>query len=74
MIDITNLQAIVIPFIVTLFFFYIEACIHFNMGKYGKLGCQIPPSNENIQMIGIISIFSLLSVAATYLLEIYLTK
>ena len=74
MIDITNLQAIVIPFIVTLFFFYIEACIHFNMGKYGKLGCQIPPSNENIQMIGIISIFSLLSVAATYLLEIYFSN
>ena len=74
MIDITNLQAIIIPFIVTLFFFYIEACIHFNMGKYGKLGCKIPPFKENIQMIGIISFFSLLSVGATYLLEIYFSK
>jgi len=74
MLDITNLQSLVIPFLVTLFFFYIEACIHFNMGKYGKLGCKIPPFRENIQIIGIISFFSSLSISATYLLKIYFTK
>ena len=74
MIDISNLQAIIIPFIVTLFFFYIEACIHFHMGKYGTIGCKIPPFKQNIRMIGIISIFTLLSVSVTYLLELYVTK
>jgi len=69
-----NVQAVIIPFVVTLFFFYIEACIHYNMGKYGTIGCKIPPLKENIKMIGIISVFTLFSVTATYLLERYFSK
>jgi len=71
MINITDFKVIVIPFIVTLFFFYIEALIHYNMGRYGEITCDLPPSNENWQMIGIISIFSLISSVVTYYLENY---
>ena len=74
MITLTNFQTIAIPFIVTLFFFYIEACIHYNMGKYGKITCNIPPLHENLKMIGIISVFSLISSVVTYYLEKYFSK
>ena len=74
MIDITNLRAIVIPFIVTLCFFYVEAVIHYNMGKYDKIGFKIPHLHENFKIIAIISVFSLMSSGVTYLLEIYFSK
>ena len=74
MIDTNNFQIIVIPFIVTLFFFYIEAIIHYNMGRYGEITCDLPPSHENWKMIGIISLFSLLSSIVTYYLELYYLK
>jgi hypothetical protein len=74
MIDISNLQAIIIPFIVTLFFFYIEACIHFHMGKYETIGFKIPPFYQNIRVIGIIAVFALLSVGTSSLLKLYVTK
>ena len=74
MIDITNLRAIVIPFIVTLCFFYVEAVIHYNMGKYDKIGFKIPHLHENFKIIAIISVFSLMSSGVTYLLEMYFSK
>ena len=49
MIDITDLQAIVIPFVVTVCFFYVEAIIHYNMGKYDKIGFKIPHLHENFK-------------------------
>jgi hypothetical protein len=71
MITADNFQTIAIPFIVTLFFFYIEALIHYNMGRYGEITCDLPPSHENWKMIGIISAFSLLSSLVTYYLKVY---
>ena len=52
MITAADFQTIAIPFIVTLFFFYIEALIHYNMGRYGEITCDLPPSHENWKMIG----------------------
>ena len=74
MIDITDLQAIVIPFVVTTCIFYIEALIHFHMGKYNKIGIEIPPFNENIKIVSIITGFAFLSSGITYLLEMYFSK
>ena len=71
MITATDFQTIAIPFIVTLFFFYIEALIHYNMGRYGEITCDLPPSHENWKMIGIISGFSLVSSIVTYYLKNY---
>ncbi len=74
MMDITNLETLVIPFCVTLFFFYIEALIHYNMGRYNEIRCDLPPNIENRDMIIIIAFFSLLSTITTYYLEIYFAK
>ena len=74
MVELTQFQIIVIPFIVTLFFFYIEALIHYNMGRYGEITCDLPPSHENWKMIGIISVFSLLSSLVTYYIEMHYSK
>ena len=74
MIDVTNLEALVIPFCVTLFFFYIEALIHYNMGRYNEIKCDLPPAHENRDMIIIIGFFSLLSTITTYYLEQYFSK
>ena len=71
MINVNNLEALVIPFCVTLFFFYIEALIHYNMGRYGEITCDLPPSHENWKIIGIISGFSLISSIVTYYLKNY---
>lgn len=71
MIAVADFQTIAIPFIVTLFFFYIEALIHYNMGRYGEITCDLPPSHENWKIIGIISGFSLISSIVTYYLKNY---
>ncbi len=71
MITAIDFQTIAIPFIVTLFFFYIEALIHYNMGRYGEITCDLPPSHENWKIIGIISGFSLISSIVTYYLKNY---
>ena len=71
MITVVDFQTIAIPFMVTLFFFYIEALIHYNMGRYGEITCDLPPSHENWKIIGIISGFSLISSIVTYYLKNY---
>jgi hypothetical protein len=71
---IDNLRSITLPFFVTLCFFYVEAIIHYNMGKYDKIGFKIPHLNENLKIIAIISFFSLMSSGATYFLGMYLSK
>ena len=62
----------IIQFIVTSAFFFIEAIIHYNMGKYGKTTFTIPPFKKSIHLLGIILFFAALSSGATYLIEIYL--
>lgn len=64
----------IIPFIVTLVFFYIEACIHFHIGRHGTIGFETPPFYQNIKVIGIIAIFASMSVMTSSLLVRYFTK
>lgn len=74
MVNITDLQAIIIPFVVTTCIFYIEALIHYHMGKYDKVGFEIPPLKENIKIVSIITGFAFLSSGITYLLEMYFSN
>ena len=70
--NINNFYAFIIPFVVTTCFFYIEALIHFNMGKNGKISLTLPPLKENFKILGIITFFSFLSSTTTYYLEMLL--
>lgn len=70
--NINNFYAFIIPFVVTTCFFYIEALIHFNMGKKGKISLTLPPLKENFKILGIITFFSFLSSTTTYYLEMLL--
>ena len=71
--NIKNIYAFIIPFIVTICFFYIEALLHFNMGKNnGKISLALPPLKENFKILGIITFFSFLSSTTTYYLEKFL--
>jgi len=74
MVNITDLQAIIIPFVVTTSIFYIEALIHYHMGKHNKFGFEIPPFKENIKIVSIITGFAFLSSGITYLLEMYFSN
>ena len=38
-----KLAKIIMPFIVTTCFFYIEAVIHYNIGKKGYIAFKLPP-------------------------------
>lgn len=68
--NINNIYAFIIPFVVTICFFYVEALLHFNMGKNnGKISLALPPLKENFKILGIITFFSFLSSTTTYYLE-----
>ena len=60
----------IIQFLVTSAFFFIEAIIHYNMGKYGKTTFTIPPFKKSMHLLGTILFFAALSSGATYLIEI----
>ena len=45
----------IIQFSVTTVFFYIEALIHYNMGKYGTFAFTIPDFKHNIKIISHLS-------------------
>ena len=53
-----KIRKILITFSVICFFFYIEALIHYNMGKDDKISLQIPEFNKNLKIISIIIFFS----------------
>ena len=69
-----KLQLVCIQFIVTSLFFYIEALMHYNIGKSGYISFSIPPIRQNFLIMGIILCFSFVSSVVTYFLEIYLTN
>jgi|TARA_B110000259_G_scaffold183182_1_gene228060 hypothetical protein len=71
---ISAIKIVIIQFIVTCCFFYIEALMHYNIGKTGEIACNIPPLQDNLKIMGIISIFSALTSIVTFLLEKWLTK
>ena len=58
MIDKTH---IFISFFVTTIFFFIEAVIHYNIGKYGDIGFQLPKDKQGIKTIPTQQIFSWIS-------------
>ena len=58
-----------IQFFVTIGFFYIEALIHYNIGKKGTLGISFPNWKQNKLIIGVIAIFSFISCLLTALVQ-----
>ena len=58
-----------IQFFVTIGFFYIEALIHYNIGKKGRLGLSIPNWKQNKLILGVIGVFSFVSCMATALVQ-----
>ena len=59
---------------VTIGFFYIEALIHYNIGKYGALGISFPNWKQNKLIIGVIAIFSFVSCIITGFVEDIVNK
>ena len=72
--EFTSLQIKIIAFIVTSFFFLIEALIHYNMGKNGKFAISIPDKKSICKILLIIFFFSFLSSGNMYFLELLLKK
>ena len=64
-----DIKIIIIQLLVTSLLFYIEALIHFSIGKTGFIGFTIPPAKQNIVMIITILIFSSLSTLITRFVE-----
>tara|TARA_Y100000591_G_scaffold80316_1_gene67603 strand:- start:7151 stop:7366 length:216 start_codon:yes stop_codon:yes gene_type:complete len=54
-----------IQFFVTVGLFYIEALIHYNIGKKGSLGISLPNWKQNRLILGVIAIFSFVSCIIT---------
>ena len=69
-----NIQIGVIQFIVTCCFFYMEALLHYNIGKTGRICCNYPKLTDNIKIISIIATFATLSTITTYLIKNKLSK
>ena len=61
-----------IQFSVFMLIFYIEALLHYNIGKMGRLALHLPPFKENLLMVGIIIFFILASTCIAYFLKIIL--
>ena len=57
-INLSNWKFIVIPFVITTCFFYFEALIHYNLGRFGKVSFSLPPLKKNLVILGIIIFFS----------------
>ncbi len=63
-----KIMQFIIPFVVTTFFFYIEAVIHYNIGKRGYIAFKFPPMKKNILIISIILFFSFISSCISHLI------
>lgn len=63
-----KLAKIIIPFVVTTFFFYIEAVLHYNIGKKGYIAFKLPPMKKNILIVSIILFFSFISSCISHLI------
>ena len=72
--EITSFHIKVIAFFVTSFFFFIEALIHYNMGKNGKFSISIPNKKSICKILLIIFFFSFLSSGTVYIIELLIKK
>lgn len=70
--ELNPLYVSIIQFVVTSAFFFVEAILHYNMGKYGKPAFTVPPFKKSMYLLGTILFFAALSSGATYLIEIML--
>lgn len=60
------LRLVLVSFVVTTLFFTVEALMHYNIGKTGKIGLsEVPPFREQLEMVGTVMIFSALSAFAS---------
>lgn len=60
------LRLVLVSFVVTTLFFTVEALMHYNIGKTGKLGLsEVPPFHEQLEMVGTVMLFSALSAFAS---------
>ena len=59
----------IVQFLVTVCLFYVEALIHFNIGKKGNLGISFPNWNQNKLIICVIAIFSFISCIVTSVIQ-----
>tara|TARA_X000000368_G_C22734660_1_gene581054 strand:- start:60 stop:281 length:222 start_codon:yes stop_codon:yes gene_type:complete len=59
----------IVQFLVTVCLFYVEALIHFNIGKKGSLGVSFPNWKQNKLIIGVIAVFSFVSCLLTALVQ-----
>ena len=57
-----------IQFFSTIVLFYIEALIHYNIGRKGTIGLRIPSWKKNRMILGVIVVFSLVSCVITSIL------
>ena len=58
-----------IQFFVTVCLFYVEAVIHFNIGKKGRLGLSLPKWKDNKLILGVIICFSFFSCVLTMVVQ-----
>ena len=58
----------IISFLVTTFFFYIEAVLHYNIGKKGYIAFKLPPIKKSLLIISIILFFSFISSCISHLI------
>ena len=72
--ELSALQIASIQFIVTCCFFYMEALLHYNIGKTGGICCNYPILKDNLKIMSIIATFATLSTIATYLIKNKLIK
>ena len=59
----------IVQFLVTICLFYVEALIHFNIGKKGNLGISFPNWNQNKLILGVIALFSFISCVVTSVIQ-----
>lgn len=66
----------VLTFLVIVFFFVIEALIHYNIGLNGNrtFAFHIPPRKQMFEILATVAIFAGLSTLATEVMNHYLNK
>lgn len=62
-----------VQFFTTILLFYIEALIHYNIGRKGTIGIRIPSWKKNRMILGVIVIFSLVSCVLTNIVSELIT-
>lgn len=67
--ELSRIQYSIIQFFVICLIFYIEALIHYNIGKFGHVAFNLPSFRQNLLIIGIIMFFSFISSCIIYFLE-----